>query len=127
MAVPAGRRRGHVPGGVPQPSWLAQVIQVNINNLAGVPSVVFGILGAFVFVELIFKPLESGDRSPPATSLGGGLTLALLTLPVVIVSAQEAIRAVPVVDPPRRPYALGATRWQVIWQHGPAVGAARAS
>jgi phosphate transport system permease protein len=95
---------------------LGRLIQVNINNLAGVPSVVYGILGAFVFVELIFKPLENQFPGTFAARnvLGGGLTLGLLTLPVVIVAAQEAIRAVP--DSIRQgAYALGATHWQVIW------------
>jgi phosphate transport system permease protein len=97
--------------------WLNNLIQVNINNLAGVPSVVYGILGAFVFVELIFKPLEAGGFGVAARNvLGGGLTLGLLTLPVVIVAAQEAIRAVP-VSIRHGAYALGATRWQVLWHH----------
>jgi phosphate transport system permease protein len=95
--------------------WLGHVIQVNINNLAGVPSVVYGILGAFVFVGLIFRPLEHVHPQIAARNLlGGGLTLALLTLPVVIVAAQEAIRAVP-VSIRHGAYALGATQWQVIW------------
>jgi phosphate transport system permease protein len=93
---------------------LAQLIQININNLAGVPSVMFGILGAYLFVELIFKPLES-PRIAARNVLGGGLTLALLTLPVVIVSAQEALRAVP-SSLRQAAFALGATHWQVIWQ-----------
>jgi phosphate transport system permease protein len=98
-------------------SWFGQVIQININNLAGVPSVVYGILGGFVFVWF-FRTLKHehaglawmADRNV----LGGGLTLGLLTLPVVIVSAQEAIRAVP-MSIRHGAYALGATRWQVIW------------
>jgi phosphate transport system permease protein len=95
-------------------NWLAHVIQVNINNLAGVPSVIYGILGAYVFVEMIFKPLES-PAIAARNVFGGGMTLALLTLPVIIVSAQEALRAVP---PSLRAgaHALGATRWQVIWR-----------
>ncbi|MCS7046744.1 MAG: ABC transporter permease subunit, partial [Gemmataceae bacterium] len=94
---------------------LAHLIQVNINNLAGVPSVVYGILGAFVFVELIFKPLHRVHEGISVRNvLGGGLTLGLLTLPVVIVSAQEAIRAVP-QSIRHGAYALGATRWQTIW------------
>lgn len=100
-----------------QKSWLARLIQVNINNLAGVPSVLYGVLGAFVFVELIFRPME--DQYPGIAArnvLGGGLTLALLTLPVIIVSAQEAIRAVP-VSIRHAALALGATRWQAIWHH----------
>src|SRR5207253_7667415 len=61
-------------------------IQVNINNLAGVPSIVFGIMGAFVFVELIFKPLHLLHEGISVRNLlGGGLTLGLLTLPVIIV------------------------------------------
>jgi phosphate transport system permease protein len=94
-------------------TWLGALIQLNINNLAGVPSVVFGILGAFVFVEMIFKPLTHWYPQLDARNLlGGGLTLGLLTLPIVIVSAQEAIRAVP-VSIRQGAYALGATRWQV--------------
>jgi phosphate transport system permease protein len=98
-------------------SWLAGLIQLNINNLAGVPAVMYGILGAFVFVELIFKPLElsTGGVIAARNALGGGLTLALLTLPVVIVSAQEAIRAVP-SSLRHASLALGATRWQTIWR-----------
>ncbi|MCI0379460.1 MAG: phosphate ABC transporter permease PstA, partial [Gemmataceae bacterium] len=99
--------------------WLGKLIQVNINNLAGVPSVVYGILGAFVFVELIFKQLENAypDSGIAARNvLGGGLTLGLLTLPVVIVAAQEAIRAVP-SSIRHGAYALGATHWQVIWHN----------
>ena len=89
-------------------------IQVNINNLAGVPSIVYGILGAFVFVELIFKPLHRVHEGISVRNLlGGGLTLGLLTLPVIIVSAQEALRAVP-SSIRQGAYALGATQWQVI-------------
>jgi phosphate transport system permease protein len=97
--------------------WLAWLIQLNINNLAGVPSVVYGILGGFVFVVLIFQPIaRSNPEFAARNALGGGLTLALLTLPVVIVSAQEAIRAVP-VSIRHGALALGATRWQVVWHH----------
>jgi phosphate transport system permease protein len=95
-------------------SWLARVIQVNINNLAGVPSVMYGILGAFVFVDLIFRPLES-PAIAARNVLGGGLTLALLTLPVIIVASQEAIRAVP-MSLRHASLALGATRWQTVWR-----------
>ncbi len=120
--------------------WLGKIIQVNINNLAGVPSVVYGILGAFVFVELIFKPIHLNQAAllhehalnpgmalglwdrlllwlpsiAARNALGGGLTLGLLTLPVVIVASQEAIRAVP-SSIRHGAYALGATRWQTIW------------
>jgi phosphate transport system permease protein len=96
---------------------LGQFIQTNINNLAGVPSIVYGILGAFVFVELIFKPLHMlHDGISVRNLLGGGLTLGLLTLPVIIVATQEAIRAVP-QSIRHGAYALGATQWQVTWHH----------
>lgn len=113
FAVPVGVGAALYLEEYKQNNWLGRIIQVNINNLAGVPSVVYGILGAFVFVELIFKPLE-GPNIAARNLLGGGLTLGLLTLPVVIVSAQEAIRAVP-SSIRQGAYALGATHWQVIW------------
>jgi phosphate transport system permease protein len=86
-------------------NWFAKLIQVNIANLAGVPSIVYGLLGLQLFV----RTLEL-DRSV----LAGALTMALLVMPIIIVSAQEALRAVP---PSMREgaYALGATRWQVVW------------
>jgi phosphate transport system permease protein len=86
-------------------SKIAAIIQTNIANLAGVPSIVYGILGLEIFVRF----LALGK-----SVLAGGLTLALLVLPIVIIAAQEAIRAVP---PSLREggFALGATRWQVVW------------
>jgi phosphate transport system permease protein len=91
------------------------IIQVNINNLAGVPSVVYGILGGWAIVRFMvylqnYVPWDVAPRN----LLGGAMTLALLTLPVVIVATQEAIRAVP--DSIRHgAYAVGATQWQTIW------------
>lgn len=83
-------------------SRLAGFIKINISNLAGVPSIVYGFLGLAIFVRLF-----AFERSV----LSGALTMALLVMPIVIVSAQEAIRAVP--DSLREAsYALGATRWQ---------------
>ena len=86
-------------------SWFARIAQVNIANLAGVPSIVYGILGLEIFV----RSMGMGN-----SVLAGGLTLALLILPIIIIAAQEAIRAVP---PSIREggYALGASRWQTIW------------
>jgi phosphate transport system permease protein len=95
-------------------SWIGAILQLNVNNLAGVPSIMYAILGAYVFVELIFKPLESPAIAARNT-LGGGLTLALLVLPIIIVSTQEAIRAVP-VSLRHASLALGASRWQTIWK-----------
>ena len=84
---------------------LANLIEANISNLAGVPSVVYGLLGLGVFVRFL------GQGRP--TLLAGGLTLAVMSLPVVIVAAREAIRAVP-LSIRLGAYALGATRWQVV-------------
>ena len=87
--------------------WFNRMIEVNIQNLAGVPSVVYGILGLAFIVR---GPLSMGP-----VLLAGGITLALLVLPVVIIVAREAIRAVP---PSIREgsLALGATQWQTIWK-----------
>ncbi len=95
-------------------TWFGNILQLNINNLAGVPSILYAILGAYVFVELIFKQFESPAIAARNT-LGGGLTLALLVLPIVIVSTQEAIRAVP-ISLRHASLALGATRLQTIWR-----------
>ncbi len=86
-------------------SKFARIAKINIANLAGVPSIVYGILGLQIFVH----SLHLGK-----SVLAGGFTLALLVLPIVIVASGEAVRAVP---PSLREaaYGLGATRWQVIW------------
>lgn len=103
-----------------KPTRLNGFIQTNINNLAGVPSIIYGMLGLAVLVR-IFEPFTSGavftSGVAPAengrTVLSAGLTLGLLALPVVIISAQEALRAVP--DSLRHAgLALGATRWQTV-------------
>jgi len=87
-----------------QRSRLAQILRINIANLAGVPSVVYGLLGLEIFVRVMEL-----DRSV----LAGGLTLALLVLPLIIVASSEAIRAVP-SSLREGGFGLGATRWQVV-------------
>ena len=87
----------------PRNAW-TQFVQMNIANLAAVPSIVYGILGLAVFVRALAL-----ERSV----LAGALTLTLLILPVIIISAQEAIRAVP-NSIRLGAYALGATRWQTV-------------
>lgn len=84
--------------------WVQSIIQTNIANLAGVPSIVFGILGLSIFV----RALNFGR-----VVLAGGLTMSLLVLPIVIVSSQEAIRSVP-HQLGEASYGLGATKWQTI-------------
>jgi phosphate transport system permease protein len=84
--------------------WLTKAIQTNVANLAGVPSIVYGILGLALFVRAL-----GFDRS----ILSGALTLSLLVMPVIIMASQEAIRAVPSTIR-EAAYGLGATRWQVV-------------
>jgi phosphate transport system permease protein len=91
-------------------TWYANVIEINIGNLAAVPSIIYGLLGVTVFVRIL-SPI-TGGRSV----LTGGLTLSLLILPIVIVATREALRTVP--DSIRQAgFALGATRWQVVRSH----------
>ena len=87
--------------------WFNRFIEVNIQNLAAVPSIVYGVLG---LAFLVRGPLNLGH-----VLLAGGLTLGLLVLPVIIVAGREAIRAVP---PSIREgsMALGATKWQTTWK-----------
>jgi len=104
-------------------NWLNRLIRTNINNLAGVPSIVYGILGLAIFVRTL-EPLTSGeifglvDRTTAngRTVLAAGLTLGLLVLPIIIINAQEAIRAVP-QSLRKASYGIGATKWQTIWSH----------
>jgi phosphate transport system permease protein len=93
--------------------WWNRMIEVNIQNLASVPSVVYGILGLAFIVRGPVDVFGLGVGQP--TLLAGALTLGLLVLPVVIIVAREAIRAVP---PSIREgsLALGATQWQTIWR-----------
>ncbi|BDA72761.1 Phosphate transport system permease protein 2 [Rivularia sp. IAM M-261] len=88
-------------------AWWTSVIEINISNLAGVPSIVYGLLGLGVFNYLLgFGP----------SLISGALTLSLLSLPVIIVTAREAIRSVP--DSLRNAsYGLGVTKWQTIRSH----------
>lgn len=82
-----------------------RLIELNISNLAGVPSVIYGLLGLAVFVQFLFD----GSRN----LISGALTLTLLILPIVIIASQEAIKAVPSSFKDAG-YAMGATRWQVV-------------
>jgi len=102
---------------------LNRLIQTNINNLAGVPSIIYGMLGLAIFVrvlEVITSGafLGIGDQSTAngRTIISAGLTLGLLILPLIIINGQEAIRAVP-SSLRQAGFGLGATHWQVIWHH----------
>jgi len=87
-------------------NWLTQLLKLNLANLAGVPSIVYGILGLALFVRTL-----AFERS----LISGALTLTLLVLPVVIIASQEAIRTVPSFIK-EASYALGATRWQTVYK-----------
>lgn len=87
-------------------TWLTELIQVNISNLAGVPSIVYGLLGLAVFVRWMAL-----DRSV----ISGALTMALLILPMLITVSQEALKAVP-ESYREGSLALGATQWQTIYR-----------
>jgi len=82
-----------------------RLIELNIANLAGVPSVIYGLLGLAVFVQFLFN----GSRNVTA----GALTMTLLILPIVVIASQEAIKAVP-SSYRDAAYAMGANRWQVV-------------
>jgi phosphate transport system permease protein len=104
-------------------NFINRIIQTNINNLAGVPSIIYGILGLALFVRLLNQftsgavfgfadPLTANGR----TILSAGLTLGLLILPLIIINAQEAIKAVP-NSLREASYGMGATRWQTVLNH----------
>ncbi len=88
-------------------SWMTELIEITVTNLAGVPSIIYGLLALGLFVYI----LGLGE-----SILVAGLTLALLILPVVIVTTREAIRAIP-VEIREAAYALGATKWQTTAHH----------
>ena len=100
--------------------WFEKLIQTNISNLAGVPSIIYGLLGVAVFVFAL-EAFTSGAMfgTPTAngrTIISAGLTLGLLILPIIIIASQEAIRAVP-NSVRQASYGLGATKWQTVWYH----------
>ena len=101
-------------------NFINRIIQTNINNLAGVPSIVYGMLGLAIFVRT-FEPFTSGSMfgvtdANGRTILSAGLTMGTLVLPLIIINAQEAIKAVP--DSLRQAaFGVGATRWQTVWHH----------
>ncbi len=84
---------------------LASIVEVNIANLAGVPSIIYGLLGLEIFVRI----LNFGG-----SLLAGSFTLALLILPIIIVATREALKAVPKTLR-EASYGIGATKWQTIW------------
>jgi phosphate transport system permease protein len=106
-AVPLGVAAGVYLEEYGKKNWLTLIIEVNISNLAGVPSIIYGLMALGLFVYM----LGLGH-----SVLAGGLTLAVLILPIVIVATREALRTIP-VHIREAAYALGATKWQVVRHH----------
>lgn len=106
-AVPMGVAAGLYLEEYAPKNWFTDIIEINVSNLAGVPSIVYGLLALGLFVY----GLGLGQ-----SILTAGLTLGLLILPIVIVSTREAIRAIPVAIR-EAAYAVGATKWQVVYDH----------
>ena len=106
-AIPLGVAAGIYLEEYARKNWLTDIIEINIANLAGVPSIVYGLLALGLFVYL----LKFGE-----TILTAGLTLALLILPMVIMATREGIRAIP-GSIREASYALGATKWQTVRWH----------
>ena len=106
-AVPVGVAAGLYLEEYAKKSWFNDLIEINVANLAAIPSIVYGLLGLSVFVYLF----QLGN-----TILTAGLTLGLLILPIVIISTREAIRGIP-QNIREAAYAVGASKWQVVSQH----------
>ncbi|WP_047550697.1 phosphate ABC transporter permease PstA [Methylotenera sp. G11] len=106
-AVPVGVAAGLYLEEYAPKNWFSDLIEINVSNLAGVPSIIYGLLALGLFVY----GLNLGQ-----SILTAGLTLGLLILPIVIVSTREAIRSIPVAIR-EAAYAVGATKWQVVKDH----------
>jgi phosphate transport system permease protein len=106
-AIPIGIASGIYLEEYAGKNWFTDLIEINVANLAAVPSIIYGMLGLGVFVY----GLKLGQSIASA-----GFTLALLILPVVIVATREALRAIP-GSIREAAYACGASKWQVIWDH----------
>jgi phosphate transport system permease protein len=122
IAVPVGVAAGIYLEEFAGKSRINQIIQTNIYNLSGVPSILYGMLGLAIFVRAL-GALTSGAAlgipDPPPngrTIISASLTMALLILPLIIINTQEAIRAVP-QSLRDGSLALGATKWQTVWNH----------
>jgi phosphate transport system permease protein len=106
-AIPLGVAAGIYLEEYARKNWLTDIIEINIANLAGVPSIVYGLLALGLFVYF----LNFGE-----SVLTGGLTLGLLILPMIIMATREAIRAIP-NSIREASYAVGATKWQTVQSH----------
>ena len=104
LAVPIGVAAGIYLEEYAPKNWLTDIIEINVTNLAGVPSIIYGLLALGLFVQT----LRLGQ-----TILVAGMTLALLILPIIIVATREALRSIP-LEIREAAYGLGADKWQVV-------------
>jgi phosphate transport system permease protein len=104
LAIPIGVAAGIYLEEYAPKNWLTDVIEINVTNLAGVPSIIYGLLALGLFVQT----LRLGQ-----TVLVAGMTLALLILPIIIVATREALRSIP-LEIREAAYGLGADKWQVV-------------
>lgn len=107
LAIPLGVASGIYLEEYAKKNWLTKVIEINILNLAGIPSIIYGLMALGFFVYF----LKLGQ-----SIITAGLTLGLLVLPIIIVTTREAIRTIP-SHIREASYSLGATKWQTIWNH----------
>lgn len=118
-AIPLGVAAGVYLEEYARKNWFTSLIEVNIANLAGVPSIIYGLmaLGLLIYkFEDWFGSTDDDIAGLGQSIVTGGLTLAFLILPIVIVATREALRSIP-QNMREAAYALGATRWQVVRQH----------
>jgi phosphate transport system permease protein len=107
IAIPIGIAAGIYLEEYARKNWMTDIIEINVTNLAGVPSIIYGLLALGLFVQT----LRLGQ-----TILVAGMTLALLILPIIIVATREALRSIP-LEIREAAYALGADKWQAVWMY----------
>jgi phosphate transport system permease protein len=107
LAVPVGVAAGVYLEEYARKNWLTDVIEINVTNLAGVPSIIYGLLALGLFVQT----LRLGQ-----TILVAGMTLALLILPIIIVATREALRSIP-LEIREAAFGVGADKWQAVWMY----------
>jgi phosphate transport system permease protein len=107
LAVPIGVAAGVYLEEYAPRNWMTDLIEINVTNLAGVPSIIYGLLALGLFVQT----LRLGQ-----TILVAGMTLALLILPIIIVATREALRSIP-LEIREAAYGLGADKWQAVWMY----------
>ncbi|MCC2677662.1 MAG: phosphate transporter, permease protein [Pseudobdellovibrio sp.] len=107
LAIPLGVATGIYLEEYARKNWLTKIIEINILNLAGIPSITYGLMALGIFVY----HFQLGQ-----SIITAGLTLGLLILPIIIVTTREAIRTIP-SHIREASYALGSTKWQTVWNH----------